>query len=126
MSRVKILIIDDEIDLVQLTGKRLRAAGYDVEFHHDGRGALDVIKRTQPDLILLDIKLPNISGIDIFRELRRQPLLKSIPVLFFSASTRVDDVCIEDLGAEGFIKKPYKSRAFFEEINRALANRRER
>lgn len=122
MNAGKIIIIDDESDLVKLTGKRLKAAGYVVFFHHDGTGAIDAIKEAMPDVILLDIKLPHVSGIEIFKTLREDPELKSIPVIFFSASASDTERCIEELGANGFIKKPYKSEELIDALNRAMVN----
>jgi len=126
MYRPKIIIIDDERDLVALTGKRLQAAGYDVMCHHDGFGAIDVIEKTRPDIILLDIKLPHISGIDIFKEIRSNPQFNSIPVIFFSASAKDMDLCIENLKADGFVQKPYKSETLIDTLNRARANHQEK
>lgn len=103
----KILIIDDEVDIVRLTGKVLRAAKYDVFTWHEGHNALTEIRRIQPHLVLLDMRLPGVSGLDLFKEIQADVLLARIPVLFFSATAQTDNIKIETLKSAGFISKPY-------------------
>jgi DNA-binding response OmpR family regulator len=66
----KIAIVDDERDLVHLTAKRLRAGGFDVASYLEGKGAYEFICREKPDLVLLDIWLPDVSGLEIFKQVR--------------------------------------------------------
>ncbi len=126
MGRKKILIIEDEEDTVKLTSKRFRKAGYEVACHREGRGAIDAVKATRPDVILLDIWLPGINGIDIFKQLRADEALKSIPIVFFSASISDEDTCVRDLGAEGFVKKPFESARLLDVVNDVVEGRRGR
>lgn len=126
MGQSTILIIDDEKDLVRLTTKRLQKVGYEVVCHFEGRGAVDAVRAAKPDLILLDIWLPDIDGIDIFKEIRGDEELKSIPIVLFSASVKEMDRRIQELDADGFVTKPYEPQALFETINRAMASRRGR
>ncbi|MBI4410904.1 MAG: response regulator [Deltaproteobacteria bacterium] len=116
----KIAIIDDERDLVRLTEKRLRAGGFEVASYMEGNGAYEFICREKPDLVLLDIWLPDVSGLEIFKRLRASRELKKIPVLFFSAHVSKKDDCVDKLGADGFIKKPYNPHELISLVKKAL------
>jgi len=121
-SKNKILIIDDERDVAHLTAKRIRANGYEVECFFEGTGAIDIIRQKQPDLILLDIWLPGVSGIELFKILRQDKKLKSIPIVFFSADPSKESLSLQELGAEGFVKKPYNPVELLRIIRLALDN----
>lgn len=120
--KAKILIIDDEVDLTTLIAKRIRSAGYDVSCHFDGKDAIKTIKYEVPDLILLDLKLPDISGIDLYKTLKKEPDLKNIPVIFISAMHKEKDYCLNVLGAQGFITKPYHAQTLLNSIQNLLAD----
>lgn len=122
MPQHKILIIDDERDLTTLTAKRIRAAGYDVECYFEGKHALDMIRSLRPDLVLLDLKLPDVSGIDIYRDVQSDPHLNAIPIIFISAMHKEEDYCLSVLGAKGFITKPYDPKVLLSTIRTALDN----
>ncbi len=126
MRRSKILIIDDEKDLVRLTAKRLRSVGHEVICHFEGRGAVDLIRATKPDVILLDIKLPDVSATDIFKKIRGDKELKSIPIVLFSASISQMGRLFQELDADGFLPKPYDPQTLHDVINRTMTSRRER
>ncbi|MBI2339990.1 MAG: response regulator [Deltaproteobacteria bacterium] len=116
----KIAIIDDERDLVHLTAKRLRAGGFDVISYLEGKGAYEFICRKRPDLVLLDIWLPDASGLEIFKKLRENRELKGLPILFFSAHVSKRDDCVYNLGADGFVKKPYNPRDLLNLVKKVL------
>lgn len=118
MAKKKVLIIDDEQDVAGLTAKLLENSGHEVDCHFDGQGAYEVIQETKPDVILLDIRLPNVSGIDIFNRIRGEDNLKSIPVIFFSVSATDREMCLVRLGAEGYVEKPFELETLLSEINR--------
>lgn len=109
MSQPKILIIDDERELVLLTAKWLEVWGYEVFCYYEGLGACDAIRRLKPDLILLDIRLPDVSGFEIFQTIRSDEQLKELPVLFFSTLSEAEiKKMIGQEIADGFVKKPYE------------------
>lgn len=120
MATAKILVVDDELDMASLAAKRLKKAGYEVVCHSEGRGVMDVVRREKPDLILLDIWLPGASGIDLFKELGRDEELGRIPVVFFSAITTARDMCLNSLGAAGFVAKPFEAEDLLQQIGEAL------
>jgi DNA-binding response OmpR family regulator len=120
MPSKKILIIDDEKDLTTLTAKRIRASGYDVQCYFEGKDAVDVIREAHPDLILLDLKLPDVSGMDIYRDVKQNDDLRAIPIIFISAMHKEQEYCLNVLGAEGFITKPYDPKILLTTIETAL------
>ncbi len=118
----KILIIDDEVDLAKLTAKQLHAAGFEVSCYYRGEGAIEAVQSEHPDLVLLDIILPEISGWEIFKRLKKDKELKQIPVVFFSALLKTGSEDLAALGAQGSIGKPYDHAAFLAVIKKALAD----
>ncbi len=118
----KILLIDDEQDLSTLVAKRLQASGYEVITHHEGSAAVQLVIREMPTLILLDIKLPGIDGIEIFNKLRSQKLTQNIPVIFISALHEEEDTCLSDLKANGFLKKPFDAKQLLYAVDNVLNN----
>lgn len=120
MATPLILIIDDEEDISLLTAKRIRVAGYAVECYAHGEGAVEIVRKKRPRLILLDIKLPKISGIEIFKILKHDDELRRIPVIFISAMHEDCEYCLHDLGAQGFVPKPYDSQELLTIIDRIL------
>lgn len=106
----KIMVIDDEEDVTFFVAKRLKASGYEVVCHYKGEGSLELIRTERPDLIFLDIWLRDLSGRDVFLKLRGDPLLAGIPVIFFSADPSEEESCMNDLKADGFLKKPYDAQ----------------
>lgn len=120
MATAKILVVDDELDMARLAAKRLRKAGYDVVCHYEGSGMIDLVRKERPDLILLDVWLPGASGIDLFKELRRDEILNGIPVVFFSAIITAREMCLQSLGAEGFVTKPFEAEDLLQQIGAAL------
>lgn len=107
MRERQIMIIDDEVDIVRLVQKRIQANGYKVMVYDQGEGAVETIKKIHPNLLLLDLHLPQISGVDIYKAMRQQDGLKDIPVVFFSADSTFEDYCVKELGAQGFLTKPF-------------------
>ncbi len=82
----KILIVDDEPDLVRVTSFRLKKMGYNVIVGTDGNQALSLIESERPDLVLLDLRLPEIDGLEACRRVKADPKLKDIPIILFTAS----------------------------------------
>ena len=104
----KILIIDDEIHIVELLKFNLENNGYKVDYSYDGFDGYLKTKEFQPDLILLDWMLPNISGIDLLKKIRSDETLEQIPVIMLTAKNMEEDKLegLED-GADDYITKPF-------------------
>jgi two-component system alkaline phosphatase synthesis response regulator PhoP len=108
--RKKILIIDDEVDLVELLKIRLEVDNYYVMPLYTSTRALEVAKREKPDLILLDVMMPGKNGYEVCGELKADSGTRSIPVLMFTAKEeqkyRIKEEALS-IGAEGYIIKPF-------------------
>jgi two-component system phosphate regulon response regulator PhoB len=107
----RILVVEDEIDLAELVAFNLRAAGHEVTVAHDGNTALAEIQRGRPDLLVLDVMLPDLSGIEVCRRLRRNPQTVRLPVIMLTARTdEVDRVVGFEVGADDYVPKPFSPR----------------
>jgi len=107
----KILVIDDEPDLRELVRINLDQAGYSVETASSGREALHALRHSAPDLVVLDLMLPDISGTELCRKIRSDPALAEIPVIMLTAkATEVDRVVGFELGADDYVTKPFSPR----------------
>jgi two-component system alkaline phosphatase synthesis response regulator PhoP len=117
----KILVVDDSIDVVDLLLYSLKNEGYEVEFALNGIEALRVAESFLPDLIILDIMMPEMNGIDVCKKLRENFELREIQILFLTAkddeSTEIDAF---KAGANGFISKPIRPRALISRITNML------
>lgn len=103
----KIVIVEDERDAADLFEEMLRVDQYEVIKTHNGGGALTVIQTEMPDAVLLDIMMPDISGIDVLRFMRREPSLQHIPVVIVSAKALPSDIRTGmEAGATAYLTKP--------------------
>src|SRR3977135_1118237 len=105
----RILIVDDHEDNIELLRARLEARGYEVEGASDGQAALDAVKRVCPDLILLDVMMPKMDGIEVVRRLKANAELPFIPVIMQTALDSTENK-VEglDAGADASTTKPSK------------------
>ena len=117
----KILIIDDEIHIVELLKFNLENNGYKVDYSYDGFDGYLKTKEFQPDLILLDWMLPNISGIDLLKKIRSDETLEQIPVIMLTAKYMEEDKLEgwED-GADAYITKPFSVKEVLARITSVL------
>ncbi len=109
----KILIVDNVPGIVRLLALRLEAKGYETVEAYDGLQCLQITKEEVPDLILLDVRMPHMNGIDAFEEIIKLETTKEIPVLFMTARpiTIIKDLVLK-MGAKGYISKPFNSEDF--------------
>src|SRR4029434_9289958 len=117
-EKTRVLIVEDEQDISTLTVKRLRSLHFEMKSLSQGSHLLETVKEFRPDLVLLDLWLPDVSGIELFRQLKSREEEKKIPVVFFSANPMKEEYCLNELGAEGFIKKPYEASELVEIIKK--------
>ena len=118
MPGKKILIVDDEPDILAVVVFRLKKAGFEVATATDGKAGLEAAKRENPDLILLDLRLPLMNGYEVCEEIRRDPGLGNVPVIFLSASA--DENINENVikyGGSDYIRKPFETGELFAKIN---------
>lgn len=111
MSKQRILVVDDEADTVELVSFNLRNAGFDTSHAEDGAEALKKAKAAAPDLIILDVMLPEVDGLEVCKLLRRDPATARIPVLMLTAKAgEIDRVLGLELGANDYLTKPFSPR----------------
>jgi two-component system phosphate regulon response regulator PhoB len=107
----KILVIDDETDLLEVVEFNLTQAGHQVITSTDGEAGIELAKRHQPDLVLLDLMLPKMPGTDVCRALKRDPATRTVPVLILTArGEEIDRVVGFELGADDYVCKPFSVR----------------
>jgi CheY-like chemotaxis protein len=116
-----ILIIDDDIDTLKLVGIMLERKGFRILASTTGEKGLKLVQSEFPDLILLDVMMPDITGFDIARNIRSNPETSAIPIIMFTARSQVDDK-VEGLeaGADAYITKPARPRELFAQVNSIL------
>ncbi|KNC66617.1 response regulator [Pseudoalteromonas ardens] len=104
----KVLIIEDEKKLAAILGKYVTQAGYELQMVHDGAQALAAVESFDPDIILLDLMLPNVDGIVICREVRRNSM---VPIIMTTAKVEeIDRLLGLEVGADDYVCKPYSPR----------------
>lgn len=103
----KILIVDDDLETLRLVGLMLQRQGYDIVAANNGSQALNQVNKEKPDLIILDVMMPDIDGYQVTRQLRSSPETQYIPILMFTAKNQVDDkVAGYEAGVDDFVSKP--------------------
>lgn len=119
-----ILVIDDDRSILELLSSSLSLEGYTVSLCHDSSEAVERVETERPDLIILDVKMPKKSGIDVMLEIRSKPIIKEIPILFLSAVGE-ESIKVEGLkGADDYVVKPFKMLEFQERIRKILKRSR--
>ena len=121
-ARARILLVDDEPNIIKVMGKRLTAEGFEVDMAMDGEDALTKVRASHPDLIILDVMLPKLSGIEVCETLKCAPQYRDIPIVIVTAKAQARDrqqgfAC----GADAYLTKPFHAATLLEEIRRLLA-----
>lgn len=118
MSKVyKILAVDDDADILELLQYNLQKDGYDVRTANNGKKAVEVAKEFIPDLVLMDIMMPVMDGVEACRQLREMPDLAETHIIFLTArSEEYSEIAAFEVGADDFINKPIKPRALSSRI----------
>jgi phosphate regulon transcriptional regulator PhoB len=119
--RQRIVIIEDEADIVEMIRYNFRKEGFEVESFGRGREGLEHLRRTPPDLVLLDIMLPDQDGLAICRQMRADERLKDVPVVFLTArGEEVDRIIGLELGADDYVVKPFSPRELVARVRAVL------
>ena len=124
--RPRVLVVEDERDIAELVKHTLERGGdIDVEIAYSGDVALRTAAEHPPDLILLDLNLPALSGLEVCRLLRGRPATKSVPIIMLTARTTENDRVVGlDVGADDYITKPFSTRELAARVRAALRRRR--
>jgi phosphate regulon transcriptional regulator PhoB len=117
----RIVLIEDEKDIVELIRYNFRKEGFEVESFLRGKDGLEYLRQNLPDLVLLDILLPDLDGIEICKRLRSDERLKALPVIFLTAKgEEVDRVLGLELGADDYVVKPFSPRELVARVKAIL------
>jgi two-component system phosphate regulon response regulator PhoB len=117
----KILVVDDEADALEVLGFKLREAGFSPLFAQDGTRALAAVRSERPDLVVLDLMLPEIDGLEVCKLLRRDPATARIPIIMLTArAAEMDRVVGLELGADDYVTKPFSPRELVLRIRKLL------
>jgi DNA-binding response OmpR family regulator len=121
MNKTRILVVEDEESLLKLESILLSSKGYDVTGVMDGKAALAQVATNPPDLVVLDIMLPEIDGFEVCRQIKENPATKGIPVIMLTAKKNSQDYARGmEVGADAYITKPFKSAKVMETIETLL------
>lgn len=127
MNNKKILIVDDERDIVALVSYNLKKEGFSVSSAFDGEEALKKIRSGEFNLIILDLMLPGISGIELCRILKNDPQTSSIPIIMLTAKgEEIDKVIGLEMGADDYITKPFSPRELIARVRAVLRRAHEK
>jgi len=117
----RILVVDDDKDILEVTQALLTMKGYEVEVNDNWDDALVKITTFKPQIILLDVFLNGIDGLEICKQLKTQSATKHIPILIFSAFPRVQEKVIYEYCADGFIAKPFEVNDLVKKVHSVLS-----
>jgi two-component system alkaline phosphatase synthesis response regulator PhoP len=126
MPKQKVLVVDDEEDILELVRYNLIKEGYQVVCVTSGELALKEAKEGSPDLILLDLMLPGVDGLDVCRHLKSDPLTNIIPIIMLTAKGEEADIVTGlELGADDYITKPFSPRVLLARLKACFRRRRQ-
>ena len=117
MTREKILIVDDEEHIVELLDFNLKNAGYETFIATDGIKAINIAKEEKPNLVLLDLMLPGIDGLEVCKEIKKDKDMKNTSIIMLTAKgEELDKILGLELGADDYITKPFSVRELLARI----------
>jgi len=120
-TNFKILLVDDEPDILEFLSYNLKKEGYEILTANNGRDAIDIAKKELPHLIVLDVMMPDMDGIETCREIREQKGLQDVLIAFLTArSEDYTQIAGFEVGADDYITKPIKPRVFISRVKALL------
>jgi two-component system phosphate regulon response regulator PhoB len=120
-KREKIVVIEDEADILEVIHYNLTREGYRVSSSRDGEEGLDRVRREAPDLVLLDLMLPGLDGLEVCRRLQSDPVTAAIPVIMVTAKGEESDIVLGlSLGADDYVTKPFSPRELLARVKAVL------
>lgn len=122
-----VLVVDDQVPNLQVIGNLLHDEGYEVSLAESGKRALEILKEVNPDLILLDIMMPEMSGFDVIKEIKNDELTADIPVMFLTAREDTESVVQGfQLGGNDYVSKPYRKEELLARIKTHILLKKQR
>ncbi len=126
MPKQRVLVVDDELDIVELISYNLTREGFEVQGAHSGEDGLKQARELTPDLVVLDIMLPGMSGLDVCRNLKQEKDTRDIPIIMLSAKgDEADIVAGLELGADDYMTKPFSPRVLLARTRAVLRRKDE-
>jgi DNA-binding response OmpR family regulator len=123
----KVLIVDDDVQTLRLVGLMLERQGFKIVAASNGMQALQMSRTEKPDVIVLDVMMPDMDGYEVTRRLRKEPDTAEIPILMFTAKAQVDDkISGYDSGADDYLTKPIHPAELTAHLRALLARRKPR
>ena len=121
MSKKKILVVDDEINILKTLTDLLSSSGYEVVTAMDGKAGIEMAKKAKPDLVLLDIMMPKVSGIELLKQVKSKTKHAHIPIIVLSAKSNIETIeeAMKNY-ADKYITKPYDPKDLLTSIQTAL------
>lgn len=121
VAKAKVLVVEDEPDILELLTYNLQREGYKVIACRDGEQGLSRIRTDSPDLVVLDLMLPGMDGVDVCREMKSDPVTRAIPVVMVTAKSEESDVILGlGIGADDYITKPFSPRELIARVKVVL------
>jgi two-component system phosphate regulon response regulator PhoB len=126
MSKGQILVVDDEEDILELVKYNLTTEGYEVKTAGTGEEALRMVKSGRADLMVLDLMLPGINGLDVAKQIKSNPWIAGIPIIMLTAKGEESDVVTGlELGADDYITKPFSPKILNARVNAVIRRHKE-
>lgn len=123
MTKHRVLLVDDEPSIIKMVGKRLELSGYEVVAALDGEEGLAKARVGRPDVIILDLMLPKMNGMEVCATLKNDPQYRHIPIIIFTARRQeMDETLCRECGADAYVTKAQQSKALIEQIEAVLGN----
>lgn len=127
MDTKKVLVVDDEADLVELVSYNLKKEGFDIDSAFDGEEALAKLKKVNYDLLILDLMLPGIQGMELCKILRNNPATARLPVIMLTAKgEELDKIIGLEMGADDYMTKPFSTRELIARVRAVLRRYQEK
>lgn len=121
MSMIKIVVVEDENDITELVKYNLEREGFEVKTADNGLAALEVMRQEDPNLVLLDLMLPGIDGLEVCRKVKSDPLTSRIPIIMVTAKGEESDIVLGlGLGADDYITKPFSVKELVARVKAVL------
>lgn len=126
MYKPRLMLIEDEEDIAALLKLQAEISGYKLHVEVDGLNGYLAVEREKPDLIVLDIMLPGLNGLDVCRKIKNNPDLRNIPIIIISAKSEELDVVLGlELGADDYVAKPFSPKVLFSRVKAVLRRAQE-
>lgn len=124
MKKIRVLLIDDDVDFCKATKMMLEQAGYELVIAYDGKKGLECAKKENPDLVIIDVMLPDINGFSVCRELKEDPLYTALPVLILTSvgadAKSYAEKIAEGHQADAYLSKPVTSKQLMDTLSKML------